>query len=152
MVWKSAERALPPSDYGVAVGLSRDAGGADVQGPAATIDIVVDGQVVVHQPVAAAEIPEGTYRAFIQAVRLGDGQKLGVRVSTTGAAGLRVSPASVRSNISPLTGLAVTTTRYPDLGAVLAWSAVLLALAAAIAFTLPPRDRSRRASGTARPD
>jgi hypothetical protein len=141
VVWTSAQRVLPPTDYSVAVGLSRDEGGSDGQGPAATIDIVVDGQVVAHEPVAAAEIPQGSYRSFIQAVRLGDGQKLGVRVSTTGAVGLRVAPVSVRSNISPLTGLGVTATRYPDLGAVLAWSAVLIALAAAIAFTLPSRGR-----------
>jgi hypothetical protein len=141
VVWTSAERDLPPSDYGVAVGLSRDAGGPDVQGAAATIDILVDGQVVVHQPVTAAEIPVDAYRAFIQAVRLGDGQKSGVRVSTTGAVGLRVSPASLRSNISPLTGLAVTTTRYPDIWAVLAWTAVLIGLTAAIAFSLPPPHR-----------
>jgi hypothetical protein len=138
VIWQ-ADRAMEPSDYAIAVPLQRgDAAGVGGGQLAARIDYTVDGRVVVTDDVAVDEIPQDSPRAFLQVLRLSGDGRLGVRVSGTGAVQLGAGQASIRSNTSALAGLGTQPGRYPDLPAVLLWTAVILALVAAVAASLGP--------------
>jgi hypothetical protein len=138
VIWQ-ADRAMEPSDYAIAVPLQRgDAAGVGGGQLAARIDYTVDGRVVVTDDVAVDEIPQDSPRAFLQVLRLSGDGRLGVQVSGTGAVQLGAGQASIRSNTSALAGLGTQPGRYPDLPAVLLWTAVILALVAAVAASLGP--------------
>jgi hypothetical protein len=136
VLWEG-DRPMDPGDWAIAVPLQRAASeDVEAQRPAGRIEFTVDGRVVATDDIAVGEVPTDARRAFLQVLRLtGDG-RLGVRVSTTGAAQLSMAPVAMRSNITVLTGLGTVPDRYPQLGWVLAWTAVLLALAAAITVSL----------------
>jgi hypothetical protein len=136
-------RALGGGDYAVAVPLQRAPQGADAATVAARIDYTLDGRVITSQTVTVGQIPTDARRAFLQVLRVGGEGRLGVRVSSTGAVGLTLGPAAARSNTSALTGLGNRPGRYPGLLAVLAWTAVILALAAVLAVSLGSPTRRR---------
>jgi hypothetical protein len=146
VIWQ-ADRAMEPSDYAIAVPLQRgDAAGVGGGQLAARIDYTVDGRVVVTDDVAVGEIPQDSPRAFLQVLRLSGDGRLGVRVSGTGAVQLGAGQASIRSNTSALAGLGTQPGRYPDLPAVLLWTAVILALVVAVAASLGPVAARRQAA------
>jgi hypothetical protein len=144
VIWTGAQRRLPAGEYSVAVGLQRT-GGAPTDGRlAAQIEIFGDGTPLVSEPVTVQEIPQGDYRAFIRPIRLPAAGVVGVRVTTSGAVGLRVTQASARSSVSALTGLLPQGSRFPDRPAVLAWIAVIVLLAGALAASMRRRLPAQR--------
>jgi len=138
VVWTGSHRDIPAGEYTVGVALQR-LGDADPGRQAATIEWLGNGDVVLREAVSAGQLTTGEYRAFLRTVRLRAAGTLGVRVRGTGAVGLRTTDVAIRSTISPLTGLGAVGPRFPDAGWVAAWIVVILALAAALAVSIPPR-------------
>jgi hypothetical protein len=138
---------LASSEYSVVALLSRR-GGTPAPASAGTVVaevvLAIDGTVVVRQPVTVADLPaDGTPRGIPMSLTVEEGQQVVATVRPMGAAPVTVGPLQFAGLNAGDTGLGQAGTQYPDLGRVLAWTAVLLALAGAVAASLrrEPRDR-----------
>jgi hypothetical protein len=130
---------LRASDYLVAIPLRRT-GSAPPNAPAAVLRLRVQGHVVTTRTVTVAELPPGgAWRGFPIEFRLSDAQRVTPEVVTTGAVALAAGDLLFTDAIDPQTGLGLVGTMYPDVPRVVAWTLVILALAAAMALTMRRR-------------
>jgi hypothetical protein len=138
---------LRPNDYSVVAVLGRSAPSTAAEDAvAANVVLTVDGTVVVRQPVRVDDLPpDGTMRGIPLNLTLRPGQQVRATVQRTGAVGVAIGAVQFAPLNGGDSGVGQTGTRYPDIGPVVAWTAVVAALAAAMAVTLRRRERRRTA-------